>query len=99
MGVLILWDSSKLSCAITILPSNAMQRPLYRLPSTKRFWQKYGPLFEKAGRQLPTVLAGGVFLIEVSKRVTPPGGAAVKDKAGAGIRILEGLSNPIPKPV
>jgi SAM-dependent methyltransferase len=72
---------------------------LYRLPSSKRFWQKSGPLFEKAGRQLPTVLAGGVFLIEVSKRVTPPGGAAVKDKARAGIRILEGLSNPIPKPV
>lgn len=72
---------------------------LYRLPTTRRFWHKAGPLIEKTGRKLPTVLAGGVFLVEVSKRVNPPGGAAVKDKARSRIRILEGLSNPIPKPV
>ncbi|MBE1283096.1 MAG: methyltransferase domain-containing protein [Rhodobacteraceae bacterium] len=71
---------------------------LFQLPSQRRFWLKAGPLFEKTGRKLPTVLAGGVFLVEVSKRVSPPGGAAVKDKSAAGIRILEGLSNPIPKP-
>lgn len=71
---------------------------LHLPPSHKRFWLKSGGLFEKTGRQLPTVMAGGVFMVEVSKRVQPPGGLLAVDKKRAGIRVLEGLSNPIPKP-
>ena len=44
------------------------------------------------------VMAGGVFLVEVSKRLHPPRGAGIKDKVPSRIRILEGLSNPLPKP-
>ncbi|UWQ92698.1 methyltransferase domain-containing protein [Aliisedimentitalea scapharcae] len=72
---------------------------LYQLPSARRSWLKAGPLFERTGRYLPAMLAGGVFLIEVSKRVNPTGGLVTKDKARARIRILEGLSNPVPKPI
>ncbi|MGR3616410.1 MAG: class I SAM-dependent methyltransferase [Paracoccaceae bacterium] len=71
---------------------------LYRLPSHKRFWLKSGAVLEKTGRKLPMVLAGGVFLVEVSKRVQPPGGLLSADKKSTGIRVLEGLSNPVPKP-
>lgn len=71
---------------------------LYRPPSNQRFWLKSGALFEKMGRSLPTVLAGGVFLVEVSKRVNRQSGLMSRDKPPSRIRVLEGLSNPIPKP-
>jgi len=71
---------------------------LYQLPSMRRFWLKSGPLFEKAGRHLPAMLAGGVFLVEVSKQVHQPRGLATKVKDRSRIRVLEGLSNPMPEP-
>ena len=71
---------------------------LYRLPSQKRFWLKSGALFERVGRQLPTMLAGGVFLVEVSKQTHPQHGHMTKVKRANPIRVLEGLSNPLPDP-
>ncbi|GAB5437419.1 methyltransferase domain-containing protein [Falsiruegeria mediterranea] len=71
---------------------------LYHPPSFKRFWLKSGPLLERTGTRIPTIMAGGVFLVEVSKRLHPPRGAGIKDKVPSRIRILEGLSNPLPKP-
>lgn len=52
---------------------------LYQLPSTRRFWLKSAPLFEKVGARMPTVMAGGAFLVEVSKRVAPPSGTVTKE--------------------
>jgi len=72
---------------------------LYQLPSMRRFWLKSGPLFEKAGRHIPTMLAGGVFLVEVSKQVHLQRGLMTKVKNRRRIRVLEGLSNPLPVPV
>ena len=69
------------------LPENH-RAALYQLPSEKRFWRKSAPLFEKVGARLPTVMAGGVFLLEVSKRVQPPVGTAVKDKAPSRLPAL-----------
>ena len=71
---------------------------LYQPPSSKRFWLKSGALMERTGTRVPTVMAGGVFIVEASKRLHPPSGAKIRDKAPSGIRILEGLSNPRPKP-
>jgi len=71
---------------------------LYQLPSMRRFWLKSGPLFEKAGRHIPTMLAGGVFLVEVSKQVHLQRGLMTKVKNRRRIRVLEGLSNPLPVP-
>ena len=70
---------------------------LYQVPSTRRFWLKSGPLFEKMGGHLPAMLAGGVFLVEVSKQIHQPRGLATKVKARSRIRVLEGLSNPMPE--
>ena len=65
---------------------------LYQIPSTRRFWLKAAPLFEKAGARLPTLIAGGAFLVEASKRVQPPSGTVMKE---ARRRPLPGLA---PKP-
>ena len=70
---------------------------LYQIPSTRRFWLKAAPLFEKAGARLPTLIAGGAFLVEASKRVQPPSGTVMKE---ARRRPLPGLApNPETSPV
>ncbi len=71
---------------------------LYLPPSEKRFWLRAGRMFERAGRRLPTVLAGGVFLVEVRKQTYPQSGNRVKSTTPSRIRVLEGLSNPLPEP-
>lgn len=67
---------------------------LYQPPSARRFWLKSGPLFEKMGGWLPTMLAGGVLIVEASKRVQPPKGTVVKDLAKRPIKALDGLAKP-----
>lgn len=71
---------------------------LYQPPSERRFWLKAGPLCERLGRLAPGVLAGGVLMVEASKRVHSPGGRVERPrrrKLGA----LEGLSEPAARPV
>lgn len=67
---------------------------LYQLPSAKRFWLRSGALMERMGRRLPTVLVGGVLMVEASKRVQPPRGTVVKDLAKRPIEALDGLIKP-----
>ncbi len=67
---------------------------LYRPPSQKRFWLRSGAFLEGMGRRLPTVLAGGVFLVEVSKRVQPPRGTIAHSPARRAIAMPEGLIAP-----
>ncbi|MBT8154292.1 class I SAM-dependent methyltransferase [Epibacterium ulvae] len=71
---------------------------LHLLPSEKRFWLKSVKMFERFGRKLPTVMAGGVFLVEVRKQSYPQSGNRVKSTTPSRIRVLEGLSNPLPEP-
>ncbi|MCA0871563.1 class I SAM-dependent methyltransferase [Seohaeicola saemankumensis] len=67
---------------------------LYQLPSTRRFWLKSGGMIEKFGRRLPTMLAGGVFLVEASKRVQPPSGTIARDAPKKRVKALEGYAKP-----
>ncbi len=66
---------------------------LYQMPSDRRFWLRAGPLFERIGARLPTVLAGGVFLVEAGKRVLPPQGTLV-GKVQRAPKVLEGVARP-----
>lgn len=72
---------------------------LYQAPSARRFWLKAGPLMERVGRRIPTILAGGVFVIEVSKRVNNRKGKPVRRDPVRALGVLEGLSEPVAKPV
>lgn len=71
---------------------------LYRLPSHKRFWLKTGAMFERMGDRLPAMLAGGVFMVEVSKQTHPQKGHMIRPRTPNPIRVLEGLSNPLTEP-
>jgi SAM-dependent methyltransferase len=66
---------------------------LYQPPSARRFWLRSGPLFEKFGTRIPSALAGGVFMVEVSKRVQPPQGV-LRKAARRSRKMLEGLAEP-----
>lgn len=72
---------------------------LYQVPSTRRFWMKSGPLMERMGQRIPTILAGGVFVIEVSKHVHDRRGTPVGREVSRPMEVLEGLSKPVAKPV
>lgn len=61
---------------------------LYQMPSTRRFWRRVGPMFERLGTHVPSALAGGVFMVEVSKRVQPPGGKIIRRKAPNPLEVL-----------
>lgn len=61
---------------------------LYQMPSARRFWLKSAPLFERIGARIPTVMAGGAFLVEASKRVQAPGGTVIQEKARSRLPAL-----------
>ncbi len=71
---------------------------LFSPPSERRFWLKSADWVEKAGRRVSNSLAGGIFMVEVTKENQTPGGAAVKDGVPSPLRILDGVGVPTPKP-
>lgn len=71
---------------------------LYQVPSGQRVWMKSAPLFEKVGRHVPAMMAGGAIMVEVSKLVYPPKGKTRRSTSQRAIGVLEGMSEPKPKP-
>ncbi|QBF30884.1 methyltransferase domain-containing protein [Thalassococcus sp. S3] len=69
---------------------------IYQMPSERRIWMKAGALFEKVGRRMPAMIAGGVFMVEASKRVYPPKGKISKVPERRAIGVLEGMTEPVP---
>lgn len=67
---------------------------LFQPPSERNFWLKSAPLFEKLGRSMPTAIAGGVFIVEASKRVHPPHGTIAKRSRKQPVKALDGLAEP-----
>lgn len=65
---------------------------LYQPPSHKRFWRKTGALWEGIGKTVSPVMAGGVLIVEASKRVHAPTGP------GVSARVRKPLSVLNPKP-
>jgi SAM-dependent methyltransferase len=61
---------------------------LFQPPSGRRFWMKTGAMWERMGRSLSSGLAGGVLMVEVSKRVVAPPGTGVKDKVRQPLGVL-----------
>ncbi|MDE9449722.1 methyltransferase domain-containing protein [Aliiroseovarius sp. Z3] len=69
---------------------------LYQPPSSKRFWLKTGNFWERAGLQLPLVLAGGVLMVEVSKQIPAPKRPGLAQAVKRPLKVLEGLGVPEP---
>lgn len=65
---------------------------LYQVPSQQRVWMKSAGLFEKVGRHMPTMMAGGAFMVEATKQVYPPKGRSQRNRKRASV--LDGLTEP-----
>jgi len=72
---------------------------LFQFPSPQRFWMKSAGLFEKVGRHMPTMMAGGAFMVEATKLVYPPKGKVERRTARRAIEVLEGMAEPTAKPI
>lgn len=70
------------------------QAALYLPPSSRRFWLRAAPLFERMGRRLPAARAGGVFLVEAGKRMPPPPGLLTRKAARQKVPALGGAARP-----
>ncbi|MEP2641230.1 methyltransferase domain-containing protein [Roseobacter sp.] len=68
---------------------------LYQVPSVRKIWMKSGPAFEKIGRGMPTILAGGAVIVEATKLVYPP---KAKTERGRKLR-ASSVMKPAVKPV
>jgi SAM-dependent methyltransferase len=71
---------------------------LFQPPSTRRFWLRAGPVWERTGQRISTVLAGGVLLLEVSKHTRAPTRPGLPEAVRRPLKVLEGLAQPGPKP-
>lgn len=58
---------------------------LYQPPSTRRFWMKTGPAWERIGRAVP-VAAGGVMMVVAAKRHPPS-----RRSVGKAVKVLNPL--------
>ena len=62
---------------------------LFQPPSSRRFWMKTGPMWEKTGRSVSALIAGGVFIVEASKRTPPlPGGTPERLRVPNPLEVL-----------
>ena len=71
---------------------------LFQPPSAHRFWMRSGPLWERMGQKLATSMAGGVILCEVKKQVPAPPRRGLAVTARKPLRVLDGISQPVPNP-
>ena len=72
---------------------------LFQPPSHKRFWLKTGRFWEGTGRRISPYFAGGVLIVEVSKRVPPIPQNGIKNAIRRPLGVFEGMKKPEAKPV
>lgn len=67
---------------------------LFAMPSEARFWLKSADVMERIGQRVRGVHAGGLILVEVSKRVHAPTRPGLAQRVREPLRILEGAPQP-----
>ncbi len=72
---------------------------LFQPPSHKRFWLKTGAFWERSGRRISSHFAGGVLIVEATKRVQAPTKPGLPEAVKRPLRVLDGLTQPEAKPV
>ncbi len=70
---------------------------LYQPPSERRFWRKTAGMWESLGGKLSVVAAGGVLLVEATKRVQAPTGPGLRETVRKPLEVLR--PKPEAKPV
>jgi SAM-dependent methyltransferase len=72
---------------------------LYQPPSQKRFWLQTGQFLESTGRRIPRIYAGGVLIVEVSRRVSAPTRPGLTEAVRRPLEVLDGIARPGARPV
>lgn len=72
---------------------------LFAVPSHQRFWLKSAGMFEKVGRQVSAYYAGGVIMVEATKRVYRPVGPGLEETVSRPLRVLDALPGSSAEPV
>jgi len=67
---------------------------LFAPPSQRRFWLRSATLLEGLGARLSSYYAGGVILLEVSKRVYAPTRPGLAERVRQPLKVLEGAPAP-----
>src|SRR5690606_20745717 len=70
---------------------------LYQPPSNRRFWRKTANFWESAGLRFSMVLAGGVLMVEATKRVHAATGPGLRAAVRRPLNVLDGLASPAPE--
>ena len=70
---------------------------LYQPPSDKRFWRKTANFWENAGLRFSMVLAGGVLMVEATKRVHASTGPGLREAMRRPLNVLDGLGSSKPE--
>lgn len=71
---------------------------LFAPPSNTKFWMRTAEYFERLGRKMPDLRAGGVIMLEVSKQVPAPKRPGLAERVRRPLRVLE-PAMPEAKPV
>ena len=61
---------------------------LYQPPSERRLWRKTAGMWESLGGRLSMIIAGGVLIVEASKRVQAPSGPALRETVRKPLEVL-----------
>ena len=72
---------------------------LYQPPSTRRFWRKTAGMWEHLGGSLSMIAAGGVLIVEASKRVHAPREPGLKVKVRKPLEALQPAAPAQAKPI
>lgn len=70
---------------------------LFQPPSDRPFWRKTAGIWERMGARLTLAMAGGVLIVEATKRVQAPGGPGLREKVRKPLGVL--APRPEAKPV
>ncbi|TCP63064.1 methyltransferase family protein [Rhodovulum bhavnagarense] len=71
---------------------------LFAPPTDRRFWLRSAGMWENAGRRMSAHFAGGVLLVEATKRPYRPTGVVVRDGMPRPLRVLDALPQPGAEP-
>jgi SAM-dependent methyltransferase len=70
---------------------------LFQPPSERRFWRKTAGMWERMGGRISMIAAGGVLIVQASKRVHAPSGPGLRETVRKPLEVLK--PKPEAKPV
>jgi len=68
---------------------------LYVPPSSRRFWLRTAPMWERFGHRISPVMSGGVLMLEVSKQLHAPHRPGLRAAVRKPLKALEALPKPV----